>query len=124
MRFWHAALLCIPLLVVTPSAAGAGRDAIEQATARTEIVVFEAPGCHHCTAFREHLGARYAASTTADKAPLRYVDATQPEAANFPLNGEIRLLPTIVVMQDGHEVDRLEGYPLPEMFFSMIRSRL
>ena len=127
-RPWQAALLASMLasvlMALMPTRAGAGRDALEAAPTRIEIVVFEAPGCHYCEAFRERLGARYAASTSHHTAPLRYVDATQPEAAGFPLNGEIKLVPTIVVMQDGREVDRLEGYPLPEMFFSMIRSRL
>ena len=91
---------------------------------RTEVIVFEIGGCTHCTAFRDNLGARYLASTTNRAAPMRFVDVGRLDPHAFQLRADINTVPTIVVMQDGREVDRVEGYPLPELLFGMVKARV
>jgi hypothetical protein len=94
------------------------------AKARTEVIVFEIGGCKYCVAFRDNLGARYLSSTTNKAAPLRYVDIGQLDPTNFQLRADITTVPTIVVLQDGREVDRVEGYPLRDVLFEMVKSRV
>ena len=93
-------------------------------TTKSEVVVFEIGGCGHCTAFRDNLGARYLASTTNAAAPLRYVDVGKIDPDTFHLRGEITTVPTIVLLQDGREVDRVEGYPVSQALFGMVKSRV
>ena len=101
-----------------------GPASLAGTTTRAEVVVFEIGGCKYCTAFRDNLGARYLASTTNAVAPMRYVDVGRLEPGAFQLQSEITTVPTIVLLQDGREIDRVEGYPLSEMLFGMVKSRL
>ena len=55
---------------------------------------------------------------------MRYVDIGQLDPANFQLRADITTVPTIVVLQDGREVDRVEGYPLRDVLFEMVKSRV
>ena len=91
---------------------------------RTEVIVFEIGGCKYCAAFRDNLGARYLASTTNRAAPMRFVDVGKLDPQAFQLRADINTVPTIVVLQDGREVDRVEGYPLAELLFGMVKSRV
>lgn len=90
---------------------------------RYEVVVFEAPACRYCALFRQTLAERYLASTSNAEAPMRFVDATRDEKDPEGLLKPISIVPTIVLMTSGKEVDRLEGYPVPEALYHMIRSR-
>lgn len=129
MRSFLTAALGLALLV---AAAGHGlaRPNAETETspaggrAKTEVIVFEIGGCQYCTAFRDNLGARYLASTTNAAAPMRYVDVGRLDPRSFQLRSDITTVPTIVLMQDGKEVDRVEGYPLSEVLFGMVKSRV
>lgn len=91
---------------------------------RYEVVVFEAPACRYCALFRQTLAERYLASTTNASVPMRFVDATLSDKDPDGLSKPISIVPTIVLMTSGKEIDRLEGYPVPEALFHMVRSRL
>ena len=129
MRILSAAALGLALLCAF-AAIGSARPNAEAeipadgVKARTEVVVFEIGGCKYCVAFRDNLGARYLASTTNKAAPMRYVDVGQLDPLSFQLRSDITTVPTIVLMQDGREVDRVEGYPLREALFGMVKSRV
>ena len=123
------ALLMAALAGAAPTASPARSTAeVEtqdgRAVPRAEVLVFEAAGCRYCVAFRDNLGARYLSSTTNTAAPLRYIDATRLDPNAFQLRTEITIVPTIVLMQDGREVDRVEGYPVSEALFGMVKSRV
>ena len=90
---------------------------------RYEVVVFEAPACRYCALFRQTLAERYLASTTNAAAPMRFVDATRDDKDPEGLSRPITIVPTVVLMTSGKEVERLEGYPVPEALFHMVRSR-
>jgi thioredoxin-like negative regulator of GroEL len=124
MRIVLAAILGFMLSGLGPDTSRAKPNADIESATRTEVVVFEIGGCSYCTAFRDSLGARYLASTTNAAAPLRYVDLGKLAPDAFQLRGEITRVPTVVLLQDGKEVDRVEGYPVPEALFGMVRSRI
>lgn len=110
-----------------PTEGGAGRNdpgAGVETPATAELLVFEIDGCRYCAAFRDNLGARYQSSTTHRAAPLRYVDIARAESAAAGLVRDITIAPTIVLMQDGQEVARIEGYPPPEVLFGLVRGHL
>lgn len=129
MRIFLAAALAAALALSGPGGGFAKPTTATTATTgqeapRSEVVVFEIGGCRYCTAFRDNLGARYLASTTNAVAPLRYVDVGKLDASAFQLRSEITTVPTIVLLQDGKEVDRVEGYPVSEALFGMVKSRV
>jgi thioredoxin-related protein len=85
-----------------------------------ELLVFEHPDCTYCNAFRRDLAARYTKGISAAEVPLRFIDIAKADVAGMPLNARIQVLPTAVLMKDGHEVDRIVGYWAPDNFFKML----
>lgn len=128
MRLFLVATLAAVFALVTPTGGSAKPSADADTTPagapRTEVVVFEIGGCHHCAAFRDNLAPRYLASTTNKAAPMRFVDVGKLDPNDFQLLSDINTVPTIVLLQDGREIDRVEGYPLPELLFGMVKSRV
>ena len=129
MRLFLAAVIAATIAGGLPTGSSAKpngeADAIAgNAAPRTEVIVFEIGGCTYCTAFRDNLGARYLASTTNRAAPMRFVDVGRLDPQSFQLRADINTVPTIVVLQDGREVDRVEGYPLPQILFGMVKARV
>jgi thioredoxin-related protein len=125
MRFLCVATCALALsLLVASAPVVAERDPATIADETAEVLVFEIQGCGYCQSFREQLGARYIASTTNKLAPLRFVDLNKHDADAFPLSGPVTVLPTIVLLRDGKEIDRLEGYPLSEAMFRMVQSNI
>jgi thioredoxin-related protein len=102
---------------------GFGRAAVDTTVGtRTsmELVVFEHPDCTYCPVFRNTVAQRYQNSPQASEAPLRFVDIAKSDTARYALNAPITMVPTAVVMKDGHEVDRIAGYWGPDSFFKMV----
>ena len=119
-----AACLAAGVVIAKPGSDLAGPSSLSRTAPKTEVVVFEIGGCKYCTVFRDNLGARYQASTTNAVAPMRYVDVGRLDPADFQLASDITTVPTIVLMQDGKEIDRVEGYPMSEVLFGMVKSKV
>ena len=86
-----------------------------------EVLVFEHPDCTTaCQAFRNRIAPRYRQSPHGTEAPLRFIDVTQADADRVALNAPISQVPTVVVMKNGREVDRIAGYWAPDNFFKMV----
>lgn len=110
-------------LVVGLAIQGPGRAAVDATMGpRTsmELVVFEHPDCTYCPIFRSRVVPRYQQSAHAAEVPLRFVDVTGAEADRLALNAPIRMVPTTVVMKDGREVDRIDGYWGTDNFLKMV----
>ena len=89
----------------------------------TELLVFEASNCAYCFVFRRDVAPGYLESPRAKRVPLRYVDIGQADMSKIHLNTPLTMLPTVVLMRNGREIDRISGYMGPEPFYYMI-SRL
>jgi thioredoxin-related protein len=87
---------------------------------RMELLLFEHPDCVYCQVFRRDVMPKYLASANAAEMPLRFIDIAKADVDALPLNGGIRVLPTAVLMKDGHEVDRIVGYWGPDNFFKLL----
>jgi thioredoxin-like negative regulator of GroEL len=111
-------------LVIGLAIQGPGRAAVDTMTAARpsmELLVFEHPDCTTtCQAFRSRIAPRYRQSPHGAEAPLRFVDITGADADRIALNAPIRMVPTVVVMKNGREVDRIAGYWGPDNFFKMV----
>ncbi|MBX9588318.1 MAG: hypothetical protein K2X43_03370 [Hyphomonadaceae bacterium] len=110
-------------LVLGLAIQGPGRAAVDMmrgTSTSMELLVFEHPDCTSCQAFRSHIAPRYRQSPQAAEAPLRFVDITHADADRLILNAPISMLPTAVLMKDGHEVDRIAGYWGSDNFLKMV----
>ena len=88
-----------------------------------ELLVFEAKGCVYCFIFRRDVVPDYLRSPRARDIPMRFIDVEQADLTRLRLSAPLTLLPTVVLMAHGREVDRISGYMGPEPFFHMV-SRL
>ena len=108
-----------------PSRAARGPDGSTRAgQAIVDLVVFERAECTYCEAFRTTVAARYIDTPTAARAPLRYVDIDKIEPGQLALAGAVTVLPTIVIMRDGREVDRIVGLFGHREFVRMVQFAL
>lgn len=88
-----------------------------------ELLVFEAKNCAYCFIFRRDVVPDYLRSPRARDIPMRFIDVKQADLTRLRLSAPLTLLPTVVLMSHGREVDRISGYMGPEPFFHMV-SRL
>jgi hypothetical protein len=89
-----------------------------------EIVVFEVDNCTVCGAFRDHVLPRYRQSPRAAELPIRFVDVNEADVTKMKLAAPIQMVPTMVMMRGGQEVDRISGYTGPDNFFLLVGKML
>lgn len=120
------ALYCLVLATALslpggPQSVRAAVDAsLEQPGPTLELIVIEAPRCPMCRLFRDEIAPVYRATARAKQAPLRFVDVSFTDPATLKLVAPIEIVPTVVLMRDGAEIDRLVGYTGPEIFMNVV----
>jgi hypothetical protein len=97
---------------------------IEQPGPALELIVIEARGCPMCRLFRDEIAPVYRATARAKRAPMRFVDVSFTDPATLNLVAPIEIVPTVVLMRDGAEIDRLVGYTGPQIFMNVVGKML
>jgi hypothetical protein len=93
---------------------------ISPATSGAELLMLEQPGCPWCARFDAEIAPAWPKTPEGRHAPLRRVDITKPWPDDLAGVGRERFTPTFVLMENGHEVGRLRGYPGDEFFWFRI----
>jgi thioredoxin-related protein len=101
-------------------ARAAAEISIERPGPTLELIVIEARGCPMCRLFRDEIAPAYRASARARQAPLRFVDVSFTDPGTLNLVAPVEIVPTVILMRDGAEIDRLVGYTGPEIFMSVV----
>lgn len=101
-----SALVCGLLLVVGGTAPRAA-----------ELVMFESEGCPWCRAWDQEVGRIYAKTKEAEVLPLRRVPLNAPRPADLQHVRGILYTPTFVILEQGVEVGRIQGYPGEDAFW-------
>lgn len=121
MRKFGAVLLALVLSFGHVVPLGAARNPSDPAAgSRLELLVIEVAGCTVCDLVRLHIQPAYEGSPRARLAPMRYVDITNIDEIKLGLASRVATVPTIVLMRDGREVDRIAGYTGPGNFFAAL----
>ena len=81
-------------------------------------------GCVHCAAWDREIGPVYARHPEGRAAPLMMVDVDGPYPDGLALDRKPWLTPSFILLRDGLEVTRFEGYPGAERFFPVLRAML
>ncbi len=89
-------------------------------TAAAELVIFERAGCPWCREWDRVIGPIYPKSEVGRRVPLRRLDLDAAAPHGLTLARPIRYTPTFVVVEDGREIGRIEGYPGEDFFWSRI----
>jgi hypothetical protein len=92
----------------------------DQASADMQLLMFEEPGCIWCARWNEDVGGEYPITPEGQLAPLSRLQLRDPLPDNISLTSRPRYTPTFVVLQDGTEVGRIEGYPGEDFFWGLL----
>ena len=94
------------------------------ALAGNALLMIEEETCPWCQRWDEEIGVVYHKTEEAKRAPLRRADIDAPLPEGITLKSPARFTPTFVLLHDGVEVDRIEGYPGEEFFWGLLNEML
>jgi len=113
----------LPALLVIAAVWAFGPPVASPAGA-AELLMLQRPGCVWCQRWHAEIGPAYARTEEGRRAPIRFVDVTQPWPADLSGISPEVLTPTFVLVEEGVEVDRLRGYPGEEFFWPLFAEML
>ncbi len=102
------ALLCL-LFIVLPLSGSAA-----------ELIMFEEAGCPWCARWNRDIAPIYPKTKEGKKAPLRRVDLHGDWPDDLPELKPVHYTPTFVLIADGREVGRIQGYPGEDFFWGLL----
>jgi hypothetical protein len=86
-----------------------------------ELLMFEEDGCVWCARWDAEVAPDYGASPAGRLAPLhRYDLRRDPLPDGLELDARVRYTPTFVLVDRGHEVGRITGYPGKGAFWTQL----
>lgn len=83
---------------------------------RFRLLMVVQRGCVYCAAWRREVGPAYPASREGRIAPVFEVDINGPWPDGLAIGAAPYATPTFIFLDHGHETDRIEGYPGPDLF--------
>ena len=100
--------------------------ACSASTRAAELLYFFSSSCGYCRAFDTEVAAIYPRTDAAALAPMRRIevnpDTMQPLRENVLF--EVTTVPTFVMLEDGGEIARFEGYSSDELFWMSMERML
>ena len=89
------------------------------APAETRLMMVDEPGCPYCAQWEAEVGDAYARTDEGRRAPLMRVDI-RDLTHDGALAGPVLYTPTFVLLVDGREAGRIEGYPGEDFFWGLL----
>lgn len=88
-----------------------------------DLVMVEQAGCHWCAQWNKEISHIYPKTEDGQRAPLRRVDLRDlPHDLTF--TSRPVFTPTFVLVEDGQELGRIEGYGGDEFFWFLLNKLL
>lgn len=94
------------------------------AAAETVLVMVEEKGCVWCARWNDEIAHIYPKTTEGKAAPLRRMDIHAARPDDLTFSQSLNFTPTFVLMVDGEEVSRIEGYPGEDFFWGLLGQML
>ncbi|WP_187431890.1 hypothetical protein ROLI_041420 [Roseobacter fucihabitans] len=94
------------------------------ATADTVLVMVEEKGCIWCARWNKEISHIYPKTAEGAAAPLRRIDIHAPRPDGLTFKRSLNFTPTFVLVIDGQEVSRIEGYPGEDFFWGLLGQML
>jgi len=106
-------------LLTTLSSAAMALAVSASALWSAELIMIDQPGCHWCEKWDAEIGPIYPNTDEGKRAPLRRADIRNlPDDVTFASRPVFT--PTFILVNDGQELGRIEGYPGEDFFWPMI----
>lgn len=90
------------------------------AAAELRLAMFEQPGCLYCARWNDEVGPEYDLTEEGRAAPLLRLQLRDPLPDGIALASPAIYTPTFVLLSDGSEVGRIEGYPSEDFFWPLL----
>lgn len=90
-----------------------------QAAAETYLLMAEEAGCFWCARWNAEISQIYPKTAEGRIAPLRRYDL-HGETPAVDFDKGVHFTPTFILVQDGKEAGRLEGYPGEDFFWGLL----
>lgn len=84
------------------------------------LLMFEQPGCVYCAQWNQEVAPEYPLTDEGRSAPLRRLQLRDPLPQGVQLRSPPAYTPTFVLVLDGVETGRIEGYPGEDFFWPML----
>ncbi|MEW6767935.1 MAG: thioredoxin family protein [Pseudomonadota bacterium] len=85
-----------------------------------ELLMFESRSCIYCLRWERDVGSLYDKTAEAKVLPLRRVDVDRQSASGVTLQSPVRYTPTFVVVDQGREIGRIEGFASDDAFWGRL----
>lgn len=89
-----------------------------------ELFMVETPGCHYCIQWKEEIGPIYPKTAAGKFAPLQQIDIDDPLPDGLSFARKVVYTPTFVLVEEGQEIGRIEGYPGEDFFWGLLEMML
>ena len=94
------------------------------AMSETRLIMAEEEGCTGCARWNEEIGPIYPKTPEGRAAPLQRLDVHDPLPTELQFDRSLHFTPTFVLMVDGVEASRIEGYPGEDFFWGLLGQML
>ena len=85
-----------------------------------ELLMVEEDGCIWCARWKKEIGPIYPKTDEGRKAPLRTIDKLRALPDGIATERGFFFTPTFVLLVDGVEKGRIEGYPGEDFFWGLL----
>ena len=84
------------------------------------LYMVEQPGCIYCARWNAEVGDAYHLTAEGRAAPLVRIQLRDPLPDGISFARKAVFTPTFVLVRDGQELERIEGYPGEDFFYGML----
>ncbi len=85
-----------------------------------ELIMVEETYCEWCERWNEEIGVVYHKTPEGKRAPLRRVELSDGMPAGIDFKSRVNFTPTFILVEDGAEIGRIEGYPGEHFFWPLL----
>jgi thioredoxin-related protein len=94
------------------------------ARAELKLMMFEQQGCAYCIMWHNEIGPIYPKTSEGRAAPLVTQMLREELPEDVAIKSQPIFTPTFILLRDGQEIWRLEGYPGEDFFWGLLGKRL
>ncbi len=93
---------------------------VAPANAEMTLIMAEEHGCVWCERWNEEIAPIYPKTDEGKLAPLRRIDVHDPIPEDLTFKSKPHFTPTFILVDDGIEISRIEGYPGEDFFWGLL----
>lgn len=98
--------------------------AVATVSAGEQLIMVEEHGCFWCARWNSEVSGIYPKTPEGMRAPLRRIDIRDPLPDDLDLARKPVFTPTFILVSDGRELARIEGYPGQDFFWGLLGKML